>query len=155
MSTESRSKIEAYIDSVKGQISLEELDGYLPADAIIGAFNKGEEHGEAKLLKKLKDIFINNTSQHFLYSLNIYNKLKEAEFCIEACYISPVSKNTIYVTSVEDTTNDEFIDLFYDLAFDFEDRFLKDNKSHLHFSFIGNENIDEEQLVCDNYINIL
>ena len=154
MSTESRSKIEAYLDTVKDQISLEELDGYLPADAIIDAFKKGEEHGETKFMKKVKDVFINNTSQHFLYSLNIFNKLTEAQFSIESCFISPVSKNTIYVTSVENTTSDDFIELFYDLAFDFENRFLSDNKSYVHFSFIGNDNVDEEQLTCDNFIKI-
>lgn len=155
MTTESQLKIEEYLQTVKDQISLVELDGYLPANAIIDAFNKGEKHGEAKVLNKLKDEFINNITQHFLYSLNIYNGLCEKNFEIFSIYISPVSRDTIYVTTIENTVNDNFIDYFYELVFDFESRFLKDNKSHLQFSFIGNENIDEEQLACDHYIKVI
>ncbi|MCJ8152195.1 hypothetical protein MKJ01_00275 [Chryseobacterium sp. SSA4.19] len=155
MSTESQSKIEEYLQSVKDQISLVELDGYLPANAIIDAFNKGEEHGEAKFLSKFKDSFINNITQHFLYSWNIYNSLTEKKYPIDSCYISPVSRNTIYITSIENTVNDSFINLFYELAFDFEARFLKDNKSHLQFSFIGNEDVDYEQLACDHFIKVI
>lgn len=155
MSTESQLKIEEYLQTVKDQISLVELDGYLPANVIIDAFSKGEEHGEAKVLRKLKDEFINNITQHFLYSLNIYNSLCEKKFEIDSIYISPVSRDTIYVTSVQNTVDDDFIDSFYDLVFDFESRFLKDNKSHLQFSFIGNENIDDDQLACDQYIKVI
>jgi len=154
MSTASQLKIEEYLQSVKDQISLVELEGYLPVNAIIDAFKKGEEHGETKFLSNLKDEWINNITQHFLYSINILKSLTDKKYIIDSCYLSPTSKNTIYVTSVENTVNDEFIDLFYDLAFDFEARFLKDNQSYIHFSFIGNENLDEKQLACDNFIKV-
>lgn len=154
MSTDSKLKIEEYLESVKDQISHEKFEGYLPTDSIIHAFTKGEEHGEAKAISKWKDEFMNNITQQFLYSLNIYNTLIKNNYDVNCFYISPVSKSTIYLTSVENTVSDDFINLFYDLAFDFEGRFFKDSESHITFSFMGGYEVDENLLECDNYIRV-
>jgi len=154
MTTEQNPKIMEYLQSVKEHVSPKELEGYLHVNHIIHAFTKGEEHGESKFFEKMKDEFVNNISQHFLYSANMVQTLSEKKFQIDSCWISPFSQKTIFVTTVENTISDEFINLFYDLAFDFEGRYFKDKKSHIQFSFIGNENIDADQLACDNYIKV-
>ncbi|RMZ58965.1 hypothetical protein D1632_15480 [Chryseobacterium nematophagum] len=150
MTTESQIKLEDFIN----QISLKSLEGYVPANTIIDAFSKGEEHGVKKFLLDLKDETRKNFEQHFLYSIDILKTLLDKKYFIDACYVNPTNRKTIYVTSMDNTINDEFIDQFYDLAFAAEEKFLEKNQSHIHFSFIGNENIDEELLTLDNYILI-
>lgn len=155
MPTESRSKIEAYLDTVKDQISHVELDGYLPVDRVIDAFNKGEEHGKNAFLENLTNGFMTKAVQQFIYSNNILKLLNEKQYLIYSCYISPVEKKTIFVTDEANIVDDEFIKYFYSKASDFEDRFKRDLSERIRFSFMSNENIDEEELEYDNFINIL
>lgn len=152
MSTASRIKIEEFLDSVRDQIKHEKLDGYLPVNTIIDAFTKGEKHGEEKVFEFINNNITNQLAQHFLYTESIFKSLIDKKYGIDTFYISGVNRKTIFLTSEENTTNDEFINFFYTLAFDFEGRFFKDYQSSIHFSFIADSNIDENELECDNFI---
>ena len=151
MTTEHNPKIVEYLQSVKERIHPSQLEGYLPVNDIIIAFTKGEEHGKNAVFEQLKDNVTNQLAQHFLYTENILKDLIKNNFYIESFYISAVKRRTIFITTLENTVNDNFIDYFYDQAFLYESRFKQDYDSSIHFSFISNENIDEEELECDYF----
>lgn len=152
MTAEQNPRIMEYLQSVKDRIHPSQLQGYLPVDDIIAAYTKGEEDGEKKSIERLRENITNQLAQHFLYSQNIFRALLEKEYSIESFYISAVNKKTIFVTTVENTIDDNFISFFFDQAISYEESFRKAYHTSIQFSFIANESIDEEELECDSFV---
>lgn len=153
MSTATNPKIMDYLSSVKDQISLKELKGYLPADAIINAYTTGEKDGQEKFMDELINKVTNNVIQHYIYTLNVVDVLKK-NYKIHGVYLCPKENKSIITTDVDNVVEDKFIHLFYDLAFKYESQFRDETSTDMHISFIPVEHLDEEELELDNYIKM-
>lgn len=85
------------------------------------------------------------------FSMKILAELKSHNYYIESFYLSTEMSRTIFITSLENVINEEFINLFYKIANQFEELFRNENDSYFYFSFIGNKNINEEELEIDGF----
>lgn len=154
MSTATNPKIMDYLSTVKDQISLQELKGYLPANAIINAYTTGEKDGQEKFIDELVNKVTNNVIQHYLYTSNIATTIQSYKYKVYGVYLCPKEGKSIITTDTENVVDDDFIKLFYEQAFKFENQFRDETFSDMHISFIPVEHLDEEELELDNYIKM-
>lgn len=153
MQTDISPKIAEYIKSISDKSSSVQLDGYYHVDAVIDAFSKGEENGKESVVEILREKLVRNSTQMFIYASNVFFDLREQGFEMKNFYVNPFDFKFIIVTSVENTYNEEFIDKFYSFAFRAEDKFHNETNSSMRISFIGDNNINEDELVADGYFN--
>ena len=87
----------------------------------------------------------------FDYSLKMLQEIKSYNYYIESFYLSLPMSRTIFITSLENIINEDFIDLFYNIAFRYESLFKNKYNFRIYFSFIGNKNINENELEFDSF----
>lgn len=143
-----------YLYSVKEQISLVELKGYLPTDAIINAYTMGEKNGQDKFVEELINKVMNNVMQHYIYTSNIVSAIQKNKYNIYGVYLCPKENKSIITTDSDNVVDDVFIHLFYEQAFKYENQFRDETSTDMHISFIPVEHLDEEELELDNYIKM-
>lgn len=152
MTAELSTKLQKYLTEIDSQSSKVRLDGYYPANAVIDAFSKGEDSGAAKATEDFKDGFIRATMQMFLYGTDVVKILEEKQFPISGAFINPFRFKVLLATEQKNTWDDNFIELFYDQAFIYEDKFCSEFGKRMHISFIQDNDLNEDELKSDGYI---
>lgn len=102
--------------------------------------------------KELKSIEL--LSQFKMYINTVRVNLIEKKYNIFDIYLNKNSLKAIFVVNEEDVINDDFITAFYDLAFLYEEQFRKKFKKEINLSFLGNDNIDQNELKVDKFFKL-
>ena len=146
--------LEKYINDISDKSSKVQLDGYYHVDAVIDAFNKGEENGRESVIERLREKLIRDSTKMFLYCTDVYSKLTKNGFDLKGFYINPFGFKFIVVTTSSNTINEDFISAFYELVFEAENKFSTDTNAGMHISFISEDNLNEHELNIDGYFKM-
>lgn len=117
-------------------------------------FKKGEEKGSKKALEELKNKFVRASTQMFLYGIDLIRKLDGRGFPTEDFYVNPFGFKFLLVTSLENTHNEAFIESFFELSFQLQNRFKEEFDINALYLFVQNENLNISELKADGFLKI-
>lgn len=129
-------------------------EGYFHVDRVIDAFQKGEEAGNHTALQKLNNTFIRTTTQMFLYGLDLIKTLEEKGYSTIDFHVNPYTYKFILVTELSNTYNEEYISLFFSIAFDKQKKFKEEFDTDAQYLFVESEDLDISELKADGFITV-
>lgn len=130
------------------------IDGYFHVDYVIDAFKKGEENGSQKALEDLKNKFTRASTQMFLYGIDLIRRLEENGFITESFYVNPFSFKFLVVTNLENTYNENFIEKFFEVSFELQDKFKGEFGINAQYFFVQNDNLNSSELKVDGFLKV-
>ncbi len=102
--------------------------------------------------KELKNIEL--LSQFKIFINIVKSSLIQKKYLILDVYINSNALKALFIVNEEYVTNDDFINLFYDLAFKHEEEFRKRFKKEINLSFLGHDDIDQNELKIDKFFKL-
>ena len=130
------------------------IDGYFHVDYVIDAFKKGEENGGQKALEDLKNKFTRASTQMFLYGLDLIRRLEEKGFKSLAFYVNPFSFKFLIVTNLEHTFDEKFIENFFEISFELQNKFKIEFDINANYFFVQNDNLNISELKADGFLQV-
>lgn len=130
------------------------IDGYFHVDYVIDAFKKGEENGGQKALEDLKNKFTRASTQMFLYGLDLIRRLEEKGFKSLAFYVNPFSFKFLIVTNLEHTFDEKFIEDFFEISFELQNKFKVEFGINANYFFVQNDNLNISELKADGFLQV-
>lgn len=147
-------KLKNYLNEIENQSSKVMVDGYFPANVVIDAFTRGEESGSEKVIEGLRERFVRASTQMFLYGADAIKILETKGYTVSGFYINPFAFKFMITTSVENTYNEEFIDDFYSVSGEFENKFKEEFNICMRILFIQDQGLNEQELQIDGFLKV-
>lgn len=152
MTTSNSDKLMSYLSEIKNQASNVMIDGYFPVNAVIDAFTKGEKSGAEQVLEELKEQFMRASTQMFLYGNDFIKEMEKKGFSFSGFYVNPFGFKFMVTTSIENTCDENFIDVFYETSGNYECKFKSEFGINMRIQFIQDQNLNEDVLRIDGFI---
>ena len=154
MTTPISEKLVNYLSEIKIQSSKVMIDGYFHVNTVIDAFTEGEKSGSEKVLENLKEQFMRASTQMFLYGGDFMRDMEKKNFDLSGFYVNPFGFKFMVTTSTENTCNEDFIDTFYSIGENYEQKFKKEFGINMRILFIQDQNLNEDVLRIDGFIKV-
>lgn len=142
-------ELQTWMKSKSEEMSSKPLSGYFPADTVVDAFQKGQEHAEGKFRKNIR------TKVSAMYD-SVYeciNLLKPSYPIYELyMFFNFSGAKAILLIDEENHLSPDFIDKIYPEVSKIEIAYKQNNNMALDISFLDDfENVDRSQLKNDGF----
>ncbi|WP_348822663.1 hypothetical protein [Flavobacterium aestuarii] len=154
MSSVITKNLKTYLQQIEDQSQNVIMDGYFHVNHVIDAFNKGEEIGNKKAFEEIKDKLMRSSTQMFLYGLDVMKGLENAGFKTSQFFVNPFAFKFMLTTPLENTYNEEFIDKFFQLSNEIQNKFKQEFGIVMQLYFIQDSDINENELKTDGFLKV-
>lgn len=154
MSSVITKNLTTYLQQIEDQSRNVMIDGYFHVNHVIEAYNKGEESGSKKALEDLKDQFMRASTQMFLYGLDVMKGLEKNGFKTSQFYVNPFAFKFMITTPLENTFNEDFIESFFHLSNEIQNKFKDEFGMGMQLYFIQDSDINESELKTDGFLKV-
>lgn len=146
--------LQNYLKTIETESKDVLIDGYFHVDYVIDAFKKGEENGGQKALEDLKNKFTRASTQMFLYGVDLIRRLEEESFISEDFYVNPFAFKFLVVTNLENTFNEKFIEKFFQVSFELQNKFKEEFGINAQYFFVQSDKLNTSELKVDGFIKV-
>ena len=146
--------LQNYLKTIETESKAVLIDGYFHVDYVIDAFKKGEENGGQKALEDLKNKFTRASTQMFLYGVDLIRRLEEESFISDDFYVNPFAFKFLIVTNLENTFNEKFIEKFFQVSFELQNKFKEEFGINAQYFFVQSDKLNTTELKVDGFIKV-
>ena len=154
MSSAISKDLQNYLKTIETESKAVLIDGYFHVDYVIDAFKKGEENGGQKALEDLKNKFTRASTQMFLYGVDLIRRLEEESFISDDFYVNPFAFKFLIVTNLENTFNEKFIEKFFQVSFELQNKFKEEFGINAQYFFVQSDKLNTTELKVDGFIKV-
>lgn len=154
MSSTISKELQNYLKTIETEAKDVLAEGYFHVDYVIDAFQKGEEKGGKKALDNLKNKFTRASTQMFLYGIDLIRKLDENGYNTENFFVNPFAFKFLIVVKLEYTYDEYFIDKFFEISFELQNKFKEEFGINAQYFFVQDENLNTSELKVDGFIKV-